>query len=97
MPEAVGWLSSFVLLLTLITQMRKQWKERTSKGVSKWLYLGQVASEVGFAVYSWLVGNWIFVITNLLLVLSNLVGLGIVLHHRRLSRRAATPADRQAA
>lgn len=83
MTTWIGWAASFVLLLTICTQVHKQWADRTSRGVSKWLYIGQIASEVGFIIYSWSLGSWVFVVTNVLLLLSNLVGLGIVFHHRR--------------
>ena len=90
--EWIGWASSVILLLTVAVQIRKQWKAGTSEGVSKWLFLGQVGAEVGFVVYSWLVGNWVFVFTNLALLIENLVGFAIVLRHRR--REAARVAAR---
>lgn len=83
MTTIVGWIASFILLLTIITQVHKQWADRTSRGVSKWLYIGQITAEIGFIIYSWALGSWVFVVTNALLLVSNLVGLGIVFHHRR--------------
>ncbi len=88
MTEAVGWVSSFVLVLTLAKQVYKQWKEGTSEGVSRWLFVGQLSASTGFTLYSWLVGNWVFVVTNAILLLNALAGLFIVLHHRRRERRA---------
>ena len=88
MTEAVGWISSFILVLTLGKQVYKQWKEGTSEGVSRWLFVGQLSASVGFTLYSWLVGNWVFVVTNAVLLLNALAGLFIVLHHRRRERRA---------
>ena len=88
MTEAVGWVSSFILVLTLGKQVYKQWKEGTSEGVSRWLFVGQLSASVGFTVYSWLVGNWVFVVTNTILLLNALAGLFIVLRHRRRERRA---------
>jgi MtN3 and saliva related transmembrane protein len=87
--ELIGWFSSFVLLLTIGKQVHKQWKAGTSEGVSKWLFVGQVTASTGFTLYSLLVGNWVFVVTNSLLLLSALVGLGIMLRHRRAERRGA--------
>ena len=72
--EIIGWLSSCVLLLTIVTQIRKQWRERSASGVSSWLFIGQIAASIGFTVYSWLVHNWVFVVTNALLLLSAIVG-----------------------
>lgn len=81
--ELVGWASSVVLLITIGTQIRKQWKSDSSEGVSKWLFVGQVVASTGFTVYSWLVHNWVFVATNALMLCSAFVGLGVVLWHRR--------------
>ena len=83
MTEAVGWVSSFILVLTIAKQVYKQWHEGSSEGVSKWLFIGQMAASLGFTIYSWLVNNWVFVVTNSLMLLNGLAGLGIVLHHRR--------------
>ena len=86
MTEIIGWVSSLILLLTIGKQIHKQWQDDSSEGVSKWLFIGQVAASSGFIVYSWAVNNWIFVITNALMLLSAIAGLGIVLYHRRRSR-----------
>ncbi|HEX7175719.1 MAG TPA: SemiSWEET family transporter [Pyrinomonadaceae bacterium] len=83
MTEAVGWASSCILVLTIAKQVYKQWKEGSSEGVSRWLFIGQMAASLGFTIYSWLVGNWVFVVTNAVMLLSGIAGLLIVLHHRR--------------
>ena len=83
LTEAVGWVSSCILVLTIAKQVYKQWHEDSSEGVSKWLFIGQMAASLGFTIYSWLVNNWVFVVTNSLMLLNGLAGLGIVLHHRR--------------
>jgi MtN3 and saliva related transmembrane protein len=85
--ELVGWVSSFILVLTISKQIYKQWREGSSENVSKWLFIGQMAASLGFTVYSWLVSNWVFVVTNLLMLLNGLVGLAIVLHHRKREQR----------
>jgi MtN3 and saliva related transmembrane protein len=83
MSEILGWASSFILLLTLIKQVYKQWRDRTSEGVSKWLFTGQLAASLGFLIYSCLVGNWVFVVTNGLLTINNIAGIVIYYHFRR--------------
>lgn len=83
MTEAIGWASSFILVLTIAKQVYKQWHEGSSEGVSKWLFVGQMAASLGFTVYSWLVNNWVFVVTNSLMLVNGLLGLLIVLRHRR--------------
>jgi uncharacterized protein with PQ loop repeat len=62
--ELIGWSAAAILLLTLARQVYTQWRDHTSKGVSRWLFVGQCAASTGFIVYSWLVSNWVFVVTN---------------------------------
>jgi uncharacterized protein with PQ loop repeat len=85
MTELLGWASSFILLVTIGKQIHKQWHDDTSAGVSKWLFIGQLAASIGFTVYSYLVRNWVFVATNALMVISAGIGILIVIRHR--SRR----------
>ena len=87
------WLSSLILLATIAKQIHKQWQDRSSKGVSKWLFIGQMAASCGFTAYSFLVHNWVFVATNALMAISAMVGLLITRAHRRQAGRnvAASP------
>ncbi|MGB8508854.1 MAG: hypothetical protein WCD76_10635 [Pyrinomonadaceae bacterium] len=87
MTEVIGWVSSGILVLTIAKQVYKQWQEGSSEGVSKWLFVGQMAASLGFTIYSWLVGNWVFVVTNSLMLLNGVLGFLIVLRHRRRERR----------
>ena len=87
MTEVIGWVSSLILVLTIGKQVYKQWHEESSEGVSKWLFVGQISASLGFTIYSWLVNNWVFVVTNSLMLLNGLLGLGIVLHHRRRAQK----------
>ncbi len=87
MTEAIGWISSLILLLTIGKQVYKQWQEGSSEGVSKWLFVGQLAASLGFTIYSWLVHNWVFVATNALMLVNGLTGLSLVLYHRRREQR----------
>lgn len=86
-PEVLGWASSLILIATLLKQLYKQWTEETSRGVSKWLYIGQMGANAGFLAYSWLLGNAVFAVTNGILLLSSVLGLGITLRHRRRAAR----------
>ena len=75
MIEIIGWTSSVILLLTLVKQVHKQWEESNSEGISKWLFIGQLLASVGFTVYSYLVGSWVFMVTNGLLTINNIIGI----------------------
>ena len=72
--QLIGWISSAVLLLTLTRQVYTQWRTRTSAGLSRWLFIGQVTASAGFAVYSWLLQNWVFLVSNLALLIVAVLG-----------------------
>jgi uncharacterized protein with PQ loop repeat len=81
----IGWFSSLVLLLTLGRQVFSQWKSREVKGVSRWLFIGQLLASLGFSVYSYLLDNWVFLFTNLALLLTAVAGELIYLRNNRLA------------
>jgi len=87
--EAIGWASSLVLLATIVRQVYKQWREGSSEGVSKWLFVGQTVASIGFSVYSYLLGSWVFLFTNLAMLASAVVGEAIFRHNK--ARAAASP------
>lgn len=80
--EAIGWFAATVLLLTLARQVYTQWREGRTQGVSKWLFIGQLTASIAFLVYSWLVKNWVFVVTNSLLLVTAAIGEWIYLRNR---------------
>jgi MtN3 and saliva related transmembrane protein len=82
-PEWIGWVSSLVLLLTLTRQVYTQWRSEATAGVSKWLFVGQLTASTGFSIYSWLLHNWVFLFTNIAILLTAVVGEGIYLRNRR--------------
>ena len=89
--EVIGWASSIILLMTLVKQVYKQWKEGTADGVSKWLFLGQLFASIGFTIYSYLVGNWVFTVTNGLLTVNNVIGIYLYFRFRKSdAEKAAT-------
>ncbi|MDG3442672.1 PQ-loop domain-containing transporter [Nitrospirillum amazonense] len=81
--DLIGWLAALLLFLTLACQIWTQWRERSTKGVSPWLFTGQIATSIGFVTYSWLLGNWVFVTTNALILATAVVGQGLYLSQRR--------------
>ena len=83
MTEIIGWASSIILLITLIKQVYKQWKEGTGEGISKLLFVGQVLASIGFTIYSYLVENWVFTVTNAILTVNNFVGLYLSFYFKR--------------
>lgn len=91
--NAVGWFSTLVLLATLIRQVLMQWNDKSSKGVSAWLFIGQITSSIGFITYSALVDNQIFVITNSLIAIVAI--LGELVYLRNKHRTATAPSGAQ--
>lgn len=85
--EAIGWVSSLILVVTVGQQVYTQWKVGSSKGVSPWLFIGQLAASGGFVVYSALQKSWVFLFTNALMVVNALLGYAIVAYHRRRQAR----------
>jgi|GEM_PF-1562801 len=65
--ELIGWVSATILLATIGRQVYSQWRERSSQGISSWLFIGQIMASVGFVIYSWLLRNWV-VATNVLML-----------------------------
>ncbi|MFY2763479.1 hypothetical protein [Arenimonas sp. MALMAid1274] len=72
--DLLGWSASAVLLATLGRQVWVQWRERSTQGVSGLLFVGQILASTGFVAYSWLLQNWVFVVTNTALLLTAFVG-----------------------
>jgi MtN3 and saliva related transmembrane protein len=91
--QTIGWVSSFILVLTIAKQVWKQWTEGASEGVSKWLFIGQTAASAGFTAYSWLVKDWVFVVTNSLMLANGLLGYAILMRNRRRQRRGPPAAN----
>jgi MtN3 and saliva related transmembrane protein len=81
--EAIGWVSTAILLATLVRQVYTEWKSRTAAGLSKWLFTGQVAASLGFVAYSLLLGNWVFVGSNIAILGVAIVGQVLFLRKKR--------------
>jgi MtN3 and saliva related transmembrane protein len=83
MSDWLGWVSSIILLATIVSQISKQWRERSGKGISRWLFVGQTAASVGFTIYSALLENWVFTVTNAAMAVAAIAGWAITVHFKR--------------
>jgi MtN3 and saliva related transmembrane protein len=84
--NAIGWMSATVLLVTLITQIAGQWRDHSSKGVSPWLFVGQLTASLGFVAYSVLTNNAVFVVTNLLIAAVAVFGQYTYVRNKKLKK-----------
>jgi MtN3 and saliva related transmembrane protein len=89
--DLLGWVSSFILLLTLVRQVYVQWQSESVAGVSKWLFVGQLAASTGYTIYSFLLHNWVYVCSNIAILLTAVLGEGLYLRNRRVARRRGQP------
>ena len=85
--ELVGWVSAGLLLATISRQVWTQWQTRSVAGVSRWLFIGQLAASTGFLVYSVLLSNWVFAATNTLMVGAAVTGAWVDGVNRRRADR----------
>ena len=81
-PDWIGWLSTAVLVATVGRQAFTQWKSDSTAGVSRWLYVGQLVTSSGYVIYSFLLGNWVFVVSNLFLLVIAAVGQVLLIRNR---------------
>ena len=85
--EILGWASSLILIATIGRQVYTQWKTESTAGVSHWLFLSQCASSIGFTIYSVLLHNWVYVCSNVALLVTGVVGQFIYLQNSRRHKR----------
>jgi uncharacterized protein with PQ loop repeat len=86
--ELIGWGSSAILLATISRQVFTQWKTKSTAGVSHWLFIGQLAASLGFTVYSVLLHNWVYVVSNIALLITAVIGQVVYKQNKRASSRA---------
>jgi MtN3 and saliva related transmembrane protein len=81
--DAIGWSSAAVLLATIGRQVYSQWKSKATAGVSRWLFVGQISASVGFTIYSYLLHNWVFLFSNVAMIVTAIVGESIYISNRK--------------
>jgi uncharacterized protein with PQ loop repeat len=83
--DYVGWAAVAVLFATMSGQAWKEWRDRVKHGVSRWFFAGQVTASLLFIAYSAMVGNAIFVVGNVMVLLAAISG-GAILAYNRARR-----------
>ncbi|MGH6624493.1 MAG: hypothetical protein ACREBN_10995 [Burkholderiaceae bacterium] len=97
MTEFIGWCAATILLATIIRQVYAQWKSGTAQGLSKWLFIGQLTASILFSVYSLLLANWVFLTSNLMLMVVAVAGQCLYLRNKKHDARKSTPTPGEAA
>jgi MtN3 and saliva related transmembrane protein len=81
MPEIIGWGSALILLPAFGLETYRQWKNRHEpvNFSTLWFFVLVLIGTAGQVVYSWLVGNWVYLALNSALVINNSIGLAIAM------------------
>lgn len=79
----VGWLASAILIITLIRQVFTQARTRSDAGVSTGLFVGQISASILFLAYSFMLNNWVFVVSNAMILLTAIVGQLVFYRNKR--------------
>ena len=93
MDELIDWGSAAILVPAFATQTYRQWCDRHKpvRTTALWFFVLIVLGTGGQCVYSWLVGNRVYLVLNGILVVNNLIGLGITIHQYRQSAGKGGP------
>ncbi len=81
--DLIGWCSTAILVITVGRQAYTQWKEGSTAGMSRWLFIGQFAASLGFVVYSYLLDNIVFVVSNVFLLAIASIGQWLYLRNKK--------------
>ncbi len=95
--DVVGWAASAVLITTVSRQVWKQWQDRSTAGVSQWLFVGQMTASLLFLVYSVMVDNLVFAVSNAVLLTTALIGQGLYWRNKRREAKGRAGGDPQRA
>lgn len=88
----LGVASALVLVATLAAQLRAQWRRRSTEGVSRFLFVGQLGASCGFTAYSALIGDPVFVVVNVAIGLTAIAGVVLTAIVRRGARGSGARA-----
>ena len=93
LADITGWASALILIMTISRQVYKQWRSRSTAGVSSWLFVGPLAASTGFVIYRYRVENWVFVATNVFMLLTAVAGQLIYRANRQREQREQQQCD----
>ncbi len=93
MKEIIGWGSAVVLLPTFGVQVFQQWQRRHehAPATTLWFFILALIGGAGQVVYSWMLSNWVYFVLNACLIVTNVVGLALVIHRRGVTENEQRP------
>lgn len=59
----------------------------TDAGVSRWLFIGQVSASLGFTTYRVLLSNWVYIVSNVAILGTAIVGQCIYARNKSAAHR----------
>ena len=83
--QIIGWAAVAALFFTMAGQAWKQWRDKVTKGIGKYFFLGQVTASSLFLVYSAMLGDQVFVVGNAMVLAAAIAG-GLILWMNRSFR-----------
>ena len=89
LTELIGWAGAVILLLTVGRQVYVQWRDKSSSGLSKWLFIGQISASVSFVTYSLILGSWVFVVTNAAMLATAIIGQIVFIRNRKAAAHSS--------
>ena len=92
MQELIGWGSGLILLPTFGVQTYRQWESRDEPlpPLALWFFAMAFVGTGGQLIYSWMVGNKVYLALNACLVVTNGLGLAIAIR-RKIRSGSADP------
>jgi len=66
--DILGYFTGALTCLTFVPQIIKTWEEKTAKDVSLNMFLIAAANEVLWIVYGALKGDWVIILTNIVML-----------------------------
>lgn len=72
--ELIGWASGILLIATIGSQLVRQQRAHSVRGVSPLLFVGQLTASAGLGVYSYLQRDWVFVTINAVMAMAAAAG-----------------------
>ena len=99
MKEIIGWGSAMIVIPTFGLQVYKQWQKRNDSvpPTTLWFFILALVGAAGQIVYSWMLGNWVYFVVNVCLVITDALGLALAIHGRWVTTSRPQPAGRQGA